>query len=61
MQFTDAAGTELAPNGTMCMKFFDTEQEKAIDAGVSWPYEKLEYGECIIAADYAANGVKVGD
>lgn len=45
----------------MCLKMIDTEKEKNIDLGVSWPYEKLEYGECIIAAAFAETGVKVGD
>ena len=45
----------------MCLKMIDTEKEKKIDLGVSWPYEKLEYGECIIGSNFADNGVKVGD
>ena len=45
----------------MCLKMIDTEREKKIDLGVSWPFEKLEYGECIVAADLAEKGVKVGD
>ena len=61
MQFMDAAGTTLEPDGTMCLKMIDTEREKKIDLGVSWPFEKLEYGECIVAADLAEKGVKVGD
>lgn len=60
MMFSDASGTQLVTNGTMCMKFIDTEQEKEIDLGVSWPYEKLEPGECIISADFD-DEVKVGD
>ena len=44
MQFTDSAGVELAVNGTMCLKMIDTDQEKKIEAGVNWPFEKLEYG-----------------
>jgi len=45
----------------MCLKMIDTEQEKSIDLGVSWPYEKLQKGECIIAVDFASDGVEVGD
>lgn len=52
MQFTDSDGEEIAPNGTMCLKMIDTEQEKKIDAGVSWPFEKLKKGECIISSDF---------
>ena len=60
MQFTDQDGNELAKNGTMCLKMIDTDQEKKIDAGVSWPYKKLEYGECIIPHDFHKT-LKVGD
>ena len=52
MQFTDSGGEEIAPNGTMCLKMIDTEQEKKIDVGVSWPFEKLKKGECIISSDF---------
>lgn len=46
----------------MCLKFIDTEQEKDIDVGVSWPYEKLEPYECLIAQEFAdEKGVAVGD
>ena len=57
----DSQGTELAKNGTMCLKFIDTEQEKAISLGVSWPYEKLGPNECLLSSVFAAQGVKIGD
>ena len=55
-------GELLAADGTMCLKFIDTEQEKKIDVGVSWPYEKLEPGECLIAAgDWPYQTIEIGD
>ena len=45
----------------MCLKFIDTEQEKAIDLGVSWPYEKLAPNECLVSSEFAGQGVKKGD
>ena len=45
----------------MCLKFIDSEKEKDIGVGVSWPYEKLEKNECLIASDFALKGVSVGD
>ena len=46
----------------MCLKFIDTDQEKKIDVGVSWPYEKLEPGECLIAAgDWPYQTIEIGD
>ena len=60
MQLTDQDGKEIAANGTMCLKMIDTDQEKKIDAGVSWPYKKLDYGECILPSDFH-HSVKVGD
>ena len=43
------------------MKYFDTEQEAAINAGVSWPYEKLGPYEMLLADDFKAKGLSVGD
>ena len=54
IQFTDTSGTELAKMGTMNLKFIDTEQEKKIDLGISWPFEKLKRGECIISTVFEA-------
>lgn len=45
----------------MCMKWLDTDQEKKIDVGVSWPYDKLEPYECLISSDFTSRGVVVGD
>ena len=45
----------------MCLKFIDTEQEKKINVGVKWPYERLEKNECIISSSFAKKGVSVGD
>ena len=59
--FTDMDGTQLATNGTMCLKFIDTAQEKKIDVGVSWPFEALKKGECIISSDFKSQGIAVGD
>ena len=38
INFTDTSGTELAKMSTMNLKFIDTEQEKKIDLGISWPF-----------------------
>lgn len=44
------------------MKFFDTNQEKKIGAGISWPFHKLKPYECVISEDYSKHkGVKLGD
>ena len=52
----------MAVNGTMCLKFIDTDQEKKISVGVSWPYEKLKPYECIISESLSMQkGVFVGD
>lgn len=44
----------------MCMKWLDTEKEKAIKVGTSWPYEKLNPYECVIADKFSSMGVSVG-
>ena len=41
MFFTNAQGTQIAPNGTMCLKFIDTKQEEKIDLGVGWPFAPM--------------------
>ena len=61
VDFTDANGNDLAPSNSMCLKFIDTEQEKEIGVGVTWPYEKLQLGECLISSDFERYGVSVGD
>ena len=48
IRVTGAQGNMLAPDGTMCLQFGDTDQEKEIGVGVSWPHEKLGPNECII-------------
>ena len=45
----------------MCLKFIDTEQEKKIEVGISWPFEKLSRSECIISSAFEKKGIKVGD
>ena len=52
MMFSDYKGDLLAPNGTMCLKFIDSEKEKEIELGMSWPYEKLEPYECLISDEF---------
>ena len=55
-------GSDLASNGTMCIKWLDTEQEKNIDVGVGWPYDKLGPYECLIPSTFASSaGVVNGD
>jgi hypothetical protein len=39
-----------------------TDREKEIDLGVSWPYEAIPTGECIVNQEIFVNlGYKVGD
>ena len=45
----------------MNLKFIDTDQERSIDLGVSWPFSKLAPSECIISADFSSKGISVGD
>ena len=46
----------------MCLKWLDTVQEKSINVGFSWPYDKLEPYECLISDDFAVSaGVASGD
>lgn len=55
-------GSQLAPNGTMCLKWLDTDKEKEIGVGVSWPYEKLSPFECLISETFGReSGLKKGD
>ena len=37
----------------LCFKWLDTELEKKIDLGVSWPFQKLNPLECIIMGELA--------
>ena len=53
MMFTNAEGGQLTSNGTMCLKFIDTKQEKKIDLGVGWPYEALDPYQCIISSGFS--------
>ena len=43
------------------MKYFDTEQEKKINAGVSWPFEKLGPYDILVSSDFKGKGLSVGD
>ena len=61
IQLNNTLGEQIVANGTMCMKWLDTEQEKKINLGVSWPYEKLAPYECLVASELGQQGVKVGD
>ena len=61
IRLSDDQAKKLVPDGTMCLKFFDTKQEKKIEAGVGWPFEKLEPYECLISSDFGLLGVKAGD
>ena len=62
MNVQDLEGNDLATNGTMCIKWLDTEQEKAIDVGVSWPYDALEQYHCLVADTFASSaGLVKGD
>lgn len=38
----------------MCLYMIDTEKEKSIELGISWPYDKLEPYECIISEEYGS-------
>ena len=35
------------------MMFFDTDKEQQIGLGVSYPFSKMEPGECLISSDAA--------
>ena len=61
MMFSDYKGDLLAPNGTMCLKFIDTDKEREIEAGLAWPYAKLEPYECLISDEFYQQGVTKGD
>ena len=61
MQVMNSEGTEIAQNGTMCLKFMDTEKEKEIDLGVGWPYTAMEPYECMISSEFLNKAIKVGD
>ena len=45
----------------MCLKFIDTEKERDIEVGLSWPYQKLEPYECLISDEFYQKGVIHGD
>ena len=44
----------------MCLKWLDTELERKINLGVSWPYDKLQPYECLVSADLGELGVEKG-
>lgn len=52
----------------MCLKFIDSEKEREIYVGTSWPFDKLGPGECVIPKKFKKKdymnplnkGVKVG-
>ena len=35
-----------------CIMALDTEREKAIDLGVSYPFASLSAGECVVSSQY---------
>ena len=61
LMLSDFKGELLAQNGTMCLKFIDTDQERKIDVGMTWPYEKLKPYECLISDEFYEQGVTLGD
>ena len=44
----------------MCFKFLDTDREKEIEIGSSWPFAKLNPYECIVPSTFASKGLSVG-
>ena len=44
----------------LCFKFIDTDREKEIDLGTSWPFAKLNPYECIVPSEFASKGLSVG-
>ena len=62
ISFMNSEGRKMAGDGTMCLKFIDTEKEYEIYLGTSWPFDKLGPGECIISNIFEENyNVQVGD
>ena len=46
----------------MCLKFIDTDKEKQIGVGTSWPFEKLAPNECLISNQFQKQyKINVGD
>ena len=43
------------------MLLWDTQREKDINLGASYPFEPLEKGECIISSTFASTGISIGD
>ena len=39
-----------------CIMAFDTDREQDIDLGVSYPFEKLNKGECLISEEWKGKG-----
>ena len=62
VQFSNADGKKLAKDGAMCLKFIDTEKEKQIGLGTTWPFKKLNPHECIISNKFKkSEGVNIGE
>lgn len=43
------------------MKWLDSDKEKAMELGVSWPFSKLNPYECVIGNSFTNVDLKVGD
>jgi len=44
-----------------CIKWLDSDKEKAMELGVSWPFSKLKPYECVIGYMSTSLDLKVGD
>ena len=43
------------------LMLWDTEREKHVQLGVSYPFEALQKGECILNSKLKQKGISVGD
>ena len=63
--FTEDSAGEIiniyAGGPTPCMKWLDSDKEKAMELGVSWPFSKLNPYECVIGNSFTNVDLKVGD
>ena len=50
------------PGNEVCLTLLDTEMEKENEVGVKYPFDPLEYGECLISKKQSDSlGLKIGD
>ena len=57
---TDQGQITNSDEQSLCLKFIDTQQEKEIGVGTSWPFAKLSPNECIVPNTLSLQGVSIG-